>query len=87
MGFCLSKNKVICEQKESNMLKAEVVIGNDYMTDVSGNDVRVRVLYEVTDRYSKRTKYMVRRVDNGKNLDKPRGPGVLYPCNNEPFRY
>jgi len=62
------------------MLKSEVVIGAEYMTQVSGNEVRVKVLYEITDRYSHRTKYMVRRVDNGRDLDKPRGPGVLYPC-------
>ena len=62
------------------MLKSEVVIGMECMTKVSGNEVRVKVLYEITDRYSNRTKYMVRRVDNGRDLDKPRGPGVLYPC-------
>ena len=62
------------------MLKSQVVIGGEYMTEVSGNEVRVKVLYEVTDRYSHRTKYMVRRVDNGRDLDKPRGPGVLYLC-------
>ena len=62
------------------MLKSQVIIGGEYMTDVSGNEVRVKVLYEITDTYSHRTKYMVRRVDNGRDLDKPRGPGVLYPC-------
>ena len=74
------QDRLSSPERARTMLKSEVVIGMECMTKVSGTDVRVKVLYEITDRYSNRTKYMVRRVDNGRDLDKARGPGVLYPC-------
>lgn len=61
------------------MKLAEVKIGDTYKTEVSGNMVAVKVLYQTKDYYSNRKKFKVARVDNLKILDKLRSAAKLSP--------
>lgn len=58
---------------------ADVKIGETYLTRVSGTLVKVVAVarIEPTGLFSKTTRFRVRRVDNGKTLDKTRAASAL----------
>ncbi len=60
---------------------ADVKIGETYLTRVSGSLVRVvaTARVEPTCLYAKTARFRVRRVDNGKVLDKTRAASALRP--------
>jgi len=60
------------------MKLSEVKLGEVYTTLVSNNEVKVKVLYMTKDYWSKRKKFKVARVDNGRILDKLRSAAVLH---------
>lgn len=59
------------------MKQKDVVIGQTYITLVSGTPTRVVVLAE-THNFSKRALFVVKREDNGQRLPKPRTPAALH---------
>ena len=64
------------------MKASEIVVGRHYMTKVSGDFVRVEVTAIVEGHAGalrwERTAYRCRRVDNGKELPKPRCAQALH---------
>ena len=57
------------------MRQAEIHVGGHYECRVSGKIVAVRVarrVERITSRGQNRTKFLVRRLDNGRKLPKPR---------------
>lgn len=59
---------------------ADVKIGETYLTKVSGAPVRVVVVQRVEPTvFSKMARFRVRRVDNGRVLDKSRAASALRP--------
>lgn len=61
------------------MRQKQVKVGGRYWTNVSGQRVEVEVVQERRDSWSNRTKFLVRRVDNGQLLPKARSPSALHP--------
>lgn len=71
------------------MKKKDVKVGGEYLTNVSGSLVRVRVIRAVPPRLkfgggvqcgeSGPSRFRVARVDNGTELPKPRTAAGLYP--------
>lgn len=65
------------------MKQADIVIGNEYLTEVSGAKVKVKVISRVEPGetgayYKKRVSFRVVRSDNGKVLEKTRDPAALH---------
>ena len=58
----------------------EVKVGQNYKTYVTNKLVEVTVIGVEKDYWSKRTKFRVSRVDNGRILDKLRSAAKLRPC-------
>jgi hypothetical protein len=56
----------------------EVVIGGRYQTRISGQLVLVEVVREGIDYFSKRTAFVCRRKDNGRELPKMRTAAALH---------
>jgi hypothetical protein len=60
------------------MKQAEITVGHEYITTVSGVSRRVRVLGTKQDYYSGRTKFEVQTVRDGKILPKYRSAAALH---------
>ena len=59
------------------MRKNQVVVGRIYLCRVSGNLIEVEVLKQVTDYFTKRTKFQNKNVRTGKQLPKNRSAAAL----------
>jgi hypothetical protein len=62
----------------------DVVVGETYLTQVSGCLVEVIVVRESRDYLSRRVKFILKRKDNGQPLPKHRPPAALHPITKQP---
>jgi hypothetical protein len=57
----------------------DVIVGESYLTTVSGCLVEVIVVRESRDYLSRRRRFILKRKDNGQPLPKHRSPAALHP--------